>query len=1033
MDIALEYRSEGQAAKAENLPEFGGLNLLHIKREVAELISRIGSSGIFDEYTKHDISHINAMLNLLESQIIPPRTFAAMSTADWLLLVLSVYFHDLGMLVTKHEYANRFVSGFPHYRDTVLFSKDDAGKDYRVRVSSLTGDDEERFLYQEFVRAHHAQRIRSWIEGSAPQELGITDSVAAALETLLNCLPTDFRRDLGIMCESHHLDDLDDLRKYNTSRPYGMTPSLTANLQYVAVLLRTADLLHITSDRTPSIAFRVLNPSDPLSQREWAKQRAVTSIRVRPERNQDDTIDHSIQSNTFEVYATFTDEEGFFGLTSYLDYAEKQLDQSFKWVAQAQKTETFPHSFPWRHIDQRHIETKNFLREQFEFTIDQVRILDLLTGHTLYNDPDVVVRELAQNSIDAVRLQFFDPTRSLSQKEGLVRIDWNSNEQILTITDNGTGMSQEIIQNNLLKIGASRYQEPRFREEHPDFSPISRFGIGILSAFMIADAVEITTVYQTDEQARRLLLRSVHGKYLIRLIDKSDHSLNEIGEHGTKVQLKLRPSAKLDNIEEIARGWIVIPGCKVVVRVNGGEEIVIGHSSPRKALEWSLKKRGISVTTQDIDSKDVVRVHEWTGAGVTLAYATVWSEYFRERSFMYWQREYESGDDRHGAIGTCVEGIRITSASPGYQGRHLCAVANATGESAPRTNVARSGLENTPQRDQLLRQIYDGFAAHVSNEVKALQGARGYSLTHAASVASYLIAPIVPERISPDEGPIDVRLLREALSEIPAIVVEEHGNRTAKSVSEIAASSDFWTIDCEFFRTVNQLLYELPNSVSLETITTLTGGSRFSVPSGVVVFFQNLESILGRLLLSKREVKEIRVDREEKRIDLRWGTRTNPPMWLDPDRDWPPMNSSIRRAMEDDFRYGRQRHDPDVLLARSDEIVFRGLSDEIAVESSGIIYLLPGSPLCACLREQCLRNSNYDALHLLLEFIGRMMASDVSPERASTELRDWLLPRARPHVRIEDSINVDDVLIAIAKSKFRSFSTRRWRRNTELY
>jgi hypothetical protein len=176
-------------------------------------------------------------------------------------------------------------------------------------------------------------------------------------------------------------------------------------------------------------------------------------------------------------------------------------------------------------------------------------------------------------------------------------------------------------------------------------------------------------------------------------------------------------------------------------------------------------------------------------------------------------------------------------------------------------------------------------------------------------------------------------------------------------------------------------------------------------------------------------VKEIRVDREEKRIDLRWGKLTTAPLWIDPDRDWPPMSMNIRRALEDDIRYGSQRrHRLDVLLAKSDEIIFRGLSDEVAVESSGIIYILPGSALCVCLREQCQGNSNHDALHVLLDFVSRMIASDASPKRASAELRDRLLPRLRQYIRFEDSIKIDDVLAAIAESKLGSFGTRRWRR-----
>ena len=105
--------------------------------------------------------------------------------------------------------------------------------------------------------------------------------------------------------------------------------------------------------------------------------------------------------------------------------------------------------------------------------------------------------------------------------------------------DNGTGMSQKEIGAFLLRVGSSRYQDPDFKKKFPAFSSISRFGIGVLSTFMIADSVEITTCHPDDEHARRLTLRSVHGKYLIRLLDKTDPSVKPLYPHGT--ELTLRP------------------------------------------------------------------------------------------------------------------------------------------------------------------------------------------------------------------------------------------------------------------------------------------------------------------------------------------------------------------------------------------------------------------------------------------------------------------------------------------------------------
>jgi len=488
----LETEAEKRAQKAEELPAFSGIKLLHIKRQVDELLGLIGRDGIFDEYTKHDISHIDEMLKILD-WIVPEDTKDIMSPTDWLITVLAIYFHDLGMLVTKEEYEQRNSSGYIEYRDKELFA-DDSGADYRAKVEQLPPDKAERFLYQEFVRGHHAERIRNWIMGRAPDHLGITPNSMSEVEALLSTLDPQFRRDLALACESHHLNDLNNFEKYKVSQPYGNSDKETANIQYAAILLRTADLLHVTRDRTPSVAFRIINPTDPLSQKEWAKQMAVRRVRSKIGSDREGNPDEKADRDTIEVHAYFTHEDGFFGLTSYLSYAQNQIQKSYGWVKEANKRQGASHTFPWRYVNDKNIETEGFLPNRYEFTIDQAKILDLLTGHTLYNDTSVVLRELVQNAFDAIRIQqLIDQQDGSAQTSGKVTIHWNSQERVLSVEDNGTGMTQEIIEQHLLLVGSSRYQSQEFKRQYPDFSPISRFGIGLLSAFMVADTVEIIT------------------------------------------------------------------------------------------------------------------------------------------------------------------------------------------------------------------------------------------------------------------------------------------------------------------------------------------------------------------------------------------------------------------------------------------------------------------------------------------------------------------------------------------------------------
>jgi molecular chaperone HtpG len=189
--------------------------------------------------------------------------------------------------------------------------------------------------------------------------------------------------DLGIVCESHNLDDLENLKKYPHDRPYGQSPDESANVQYVAILLRVADLLHIRSTRTPSIAFRIISPRNPVSQREWAKQRAVRTVRAKTPIDSEGNYDPTRPVDTIEVHARFTDADGFFGLTTYLQYAESQLKLCNEWANRTLKQARRSLSFPWRRIDTSSVEAQGFIANPFEFQLDQRKILDLLTGHTV--------------------------------------------------------------------------------------------------------------------------------------------------------------------------------------------------------------------------------------------------------------------------------------------------------------------------------------------------------------------------------------------------------------------------------------------------------------------------------------------------------------------------------------------------------------------------------------------------------------------------------------------------------------------------
>lgn len=117
-------------------------------------------------------------------------------------------------------------------------------------------------------------------------------------------------------------------------------------------------------------------------------------------------------------------------------------------------------------MDDSKIETQGFEPRKLEFTADQASILQMLVGHTLYNDSSVVIRELVQNGIDAVKLQHCITNKLETVPDhvsGEVRIEWRDDIHYLIVSDNGTGMTIEEVENFLLKVGASKYRSETFQ------------------------------------------------------------------------------------------------------------------------------------------------------------------------------------------------------------------------------------------------------------------------------------------------------------------------------------------------------------------------------------------------------------------------------------------------------------------------------------------------------------------------------------------------------------------------------------------
>lgn len=126
------------------------------------------------------------------------------------------------------------------------------------------------------------------------------------------------------------------------------------------------------------------------------------------------------------------------------------------------------------------------MSDTYHFQVNLGGMLDVLSNH-LYKSPDVFLRELLQNGVDAITL------RQKSQP------DWNGGKITITVEpgrrlvfrDNGAGLSEEGIHRFLAVIGQSSKTELVNGTIPEDY--IGRFGIGLLSCFMVSDSIVVHT------------------------------------------------------------------------------------------------------------------------------------------------------------------------------------------------------------------------------------------------------------------------------------------------------------------------------------------------------------------------------------------------------------------------------------------------------------------------------------------------------------------------------------------------------------
>ena len=147
-----------------------------------------------------------------------------------------------------------------------------------------------------------------------------------------------------------------------------------------------------------------------------------------------------------------------------------------------------------------------------QFKTESKRILDLMIN-SIYTHKEIFLRELISNASDALDKLAYksltDDGVGLSRSDFKIHLAVDKDARTLTISDNGIGMTQEELENNLgviARSGSLQFKEEMAKAEGADTADtdiIGQFGVGFYSAFMVADHITVTSrAYGSDTAYR---------------------------------------------------------------------------------------------------------------------------------------------------------------------------------------------------------------------------------------------------------------------------------------------------------------------------------------------------------------------------------------------------------------------------------------------------------------------------------------------------------------------------------------------------
>lgn len=523
-------------------------------RERAEILSKEISRD-FPEFTVHDITHIDALWELADLVIGPEYP---LTPAEAFVLGGAFLIHDLGMGLAAYPEGKEALYKKSIWKDTITyFLMEKLGRFPTTEEIDSPDKEVENKTIGEVLRVLHAERAEElafvkWEDESSnstryhliedPEirnEYGsIIGKIAHSHWWPVKRLDEEFQTICGALSIFPNGWSIDPLK--------------------IACILRVADASHLDGSRAPGFLKALRKPSK-YSSEHWKFQGKLKKPIVESDRLR-------FTSNSFSI----DDFDSWWLCYDTLCMVNQELGEVDSLLADKNKPRFCVRSVAGVEDPDRLkglIPTKGWVPVDASIKVSDVSSLVYnLGGEQLYGkDNTIPLRELIQNSIDAIKARRILENRPEDWGDIIVRSGKDSETHWIEIEDNGIGMSPEVLKGPFLDFGTSYWRSQLMREEHSGllakgFQSIGRYGIGFFSVFMWGKRVQVITRRYDYAQQDTIVLEfsgGVESRPILREAQRNEYSR----DGGTRIRIWLenelqfnipiihnKPKTKLDEV-----------------------------------------------------------------------------------------------------------------------------------------------------------------------------------------------------------------------------------------------------------------------------------------------------------------------------------------------------------------------------------------------------------------------------------------------------------------------------------------------------